>query len=154
MKNMLIESLTEALETTAFMLPLPPEEPLPAPAKGILVQIDFNGPVHGTIQLYAGSELAGMVAANVMGLEPDDQDAQTKSTDAVKELVNIIAGILLTKLACSPADIFNLTVPRADEQPDSQSWEQYIMQDDVTVLEVDGFPLAIRLLTTTSADLS
>jgi chemotaxis protein CheY-P-specific phosphatase CheC len=153
MKNMLIESLTEAMETTAFMIPMPPEEQLPGPSQGVLVSIDFNGPVNGTIELYVGSEFARMMAANVIGLEPDDHEAQNKSIDAVKELVNITAGVLLVKLTHSPADMFNLTIPRAREQLDSQSWEQYITQDNVTVLEVDGFPLATRLLIITSADL-
>ncbi len=147
--DMLIESLSEALETTAFMMPLPPEEELPAPSQGVLVRIKFNGPVSGTVELWAGSEFAQMMAANMMGLEPDDEETQSKSTDAVKELVNIIGGVLLTKLADSPADMFNLTVPQAEEDLNSESWEQYVAQDDVTVLDVDGFPVAVRLLITT-----
>lgn len=152
-KNVLIDSLTEVLETTAFMMAIPPEEQLPTPEKVVLVSIDFTGPVNGTIELCAGSEFAQMLAANVMGLEPDDQEALEKSTDAIKELVNITAGVLLTKLTNSPANIFNLTVPTAQEEPDPNFWQQYITQNEVTVLDVDGFPVAIGLLITTSAAL-
>jgi chemotaxis protein CheY-P-specific phosphatase CheC len=144
--DMLIESLTEALETTAFMMPLPPEDELPTPTQGVLVRIDFNGPVNGTIELWAGMEFAQMMAANIMGLEPDDPEAQSKGIDAVKEIVNIIGGVLLAKLTDSPADMFNLTVPQSQEDLNSESWEQYLAQDDVTVLDVDGFPVATRLL--------
>lgn len=146
--DILIEALTEALETTAFMIPLPPEEDLPSPAQGVLVRIDFSGPFSGTIELWAGSKFAQMMAANVMGLEPEDEEAQSKGIDALKELVNITGGVLLTKLIDSPAEVFNLTVPQAQEQLDSELWEEYVAQDDVIVLDVDGFPVAIRLLTT------
>ena len=148
LKNVLIESLSEALETTAFMMPLPPEEKLPDPAQGVLVRIDFSGPVSGTVELWAGNEFAQMMTANMMGIEPDDEESQSKSLDAVKELVNIIGGVLMTKIAESPADMFNLTVPRAEEQLDTESWKTYVAQDDVTVLDVDGFPVATRLLIT------
>lgn len=148
MKNVLIEALTEALETTAFMMPLPLEDELPSPTQGVLVKIDFVGPVSGSIELWAGSEFAQMLAANVLGIEPDDAEAQEKGIDTVKEMVNIIGGVMLTKLAGSPADVFNLTVPQAQEQLDAESWEDYVAQDDVTVLDVDGFPVATRLLMT------
>ena len=82
--DVLIEALNEALETTAFMMALPPEEELPTPSRGVLVCIDFNGPVSGTVELWAPSEFAQMMTANVMGLEPDDEEAQSKSMDAVK----------------------------------------------------------------------
>ena len=75
-------------------------------------------------------------------------DPQSKGIDAVKEMVNIIGGVLLTKLTDSPADMFTLTVPRAQEHLNSESWEEYVAQDDVTVLDVDGFPVATRLLIT------
>ncbi|MCD6392549.1 MAG: chemotaxis protein CheX [Planctomycetes bacterium] len=151
--DLLIEALTEALETTAFMMALPPEEEMPSPTQGVLVRIDFNGPVSGTVELWTGSEFSQMIAANIMGIEPDDEEAQTKSIDAVKELVNIIGGVLLTKLTDSPSDMFNLTVPRAQEHLNSEAWEEYIAQDDVTVLDVEGFPVATRLLITASANL-
>ena len=146
MNNVLIESLTEALETIAFMMALPPEDELPTPTKGVLVRIDFAGPESGTVELWADNEFAQMMTANMMGLEPDDEEAQNKSLDAVKELANITAGILLTKLTDSPADMFNLTVPQAQEQLDSLAWETFVNQNDVTVLDVDGFPVATRLL--------
>ena len=148
MHDVLIESLTEALETTAFMMALPPEEDLPSPAQGSLVCIDFFGPTCDTVELWAPIDFAQMMTANVMGLEPDDEESQSKSMDAVKELVNIIGGVLLAKLTRSPADMFNLTVPRAEEQFDSGAWEEYVAQDDVIVMDVDGFPVATRLLIT------
>ncbi len=143
--NALIESLTEALETTAFMTATAPEEELPSPARGILVRIDYTGPICGTIELWSSNVFAQMLTANMMGLEPDEEEVQNKSVDAVKELVNIVGGVLLTKLIDSPADMFNLTVPRADEQLDSESWGKYVAQDDVAILDVDGFPVAVRL---------
>ena len=146
MKHLLIEALTEALETAAFMMPLPPEEDLPSPSQGVLVCIDFTGSANGKIELWASNEFAQMMAANIMGIEPEDEEAKSKSIDALKQLAHITAGVLLKELTDSSADIFNLTVPKAQEQSDSGLWEEYVSQDDVFVLDVDGFPLAARLL--------
>ena len=60
--EVLVESLTEALETIAFMMALPPEEELPEPEQGMLVTIEFNGPISGAIELWTGTELAQMLA--------------------------------------------------------------------------------------------
>jgi CheY-specific phosphatase CheX len=144
--DLLIEALTEALETTAFMTALPPEEELPSPSKGVLVTIDFCGPISGTIELCSGNEFFREMTSNIMGLEPDDNVALSESLDAAKELVNIIGGLLLMKLTDSPADMFNLTIPRTKENINSQSWGEYVAQDDVTVMDVGGFAVATRLL--------
>ncbi|MBN1435481.1 MAG: chemotaxis protein CheX [Sedimentisphaerales bacterium] len=149
-EDVLVESLTEALETTAFMMAMlpDPQEELVTPSRGVLVHVEFSGPVSGTVELWAGDEFSQMMAANVMGLDPDDDAVKNNGVDAVKEMVNIISGVLLAKLADSPADVFNLTVPEAQQQPDAAAWQAYVAQDNVIVLDVDGFAVAARLITT------
>ena len=141
----LTESVCEALETMAFMIVEPLEEDLPAPTDGVKAEMDFTGSHAGTVELMAGIELIEAMAANFMGIEPDDPEAQDKCTDAFKELLNVICGILLPKLANSPGDIFDITVPEAKQFKDPQEWESFTNQPDVTVMECDGFPLAFKV---------
>ncbi|MCH9022166.1 MAG: chemotaxis protein CheX [Planctomycetes bacterium] len=141
----LTESVCEALETMAFMIVEPPEEDLPTPTEGVKAKMDFMGPHGGTVELMAGFELIETMAANFMGIEPGDPEAQDKRVDAFKELLNVICGILLPKLASSPGDIFDITVPQAQLFTAPQEWETFTKQSGVTVMECDGFPLAFKV---------
>jgi len=144
-ENILIESLAEALETMAFMIAMPPEEELPAPAQSTLAWMDFQGPVCGRAELLAGGEMMQMAAANIMGLEPDDSQIVEKSIDAFKELLNTTCGVLLPRLANSAQDVFDVTVPQSQNFTSVEQWREYVQQENVTVLDVDGYPVAVRL---------
>ena len=141
----LVESVSEALETMAFMIVEPPEGKLPTPAEGVKVDMDFMGPHGGTVELMAGFELIGTMAANFMGIEPDDPETQDKRIDAFKELLNVVCGLLLPKLASSSGDIFDITVPQAQPFTNPQEWETFTNQSGVTVMECDGSALAFRM---------
>ena len=143
--NILVESLSEALETMAFMMVMPPEEELPAPEQSIRVDMNFTGPVRGKVELMAGLDFTWNMAANVMGLDPDDEEAKSKGTDAFKELVNTVCGVLLPKLASSPKDIFDVSIPKAQNFETTDDWNNFIAQSDVRVLDVDCQPVAVRL---------
>ena len=49
------------------------EDEFDSPPESVLVHMDFTGPICGRAELLASSELIQMVAANVMGIEPDDR---------------------------------------------------------------------------------
>ncbi len=144
-ENLLQESLSEALETMAFMMAMPPEDELPVPEQGTMVWMDFSGRVSGRVELLAGTEFIEMAAANIMGADPDDELVQSKGVDAFKEILNTTCGVLLPKLADSPKDIFDVTVPESEDFSDPQQWTDYIGQEGVVVLDVDGFFLALRM---------
>jgi len=144
-ENIMQESLSEALETMAFMMAMPIEDDLPVPEQGTMVWMDFAGRVSGRVELLAGAEFIEMAAANIMGADPDDDLVQSKGVDAFKEILNTTCGVLLPKLADSPSDVFDVTVPESEDFSDSQRWTDYIDQNGVAVLDVDGFPLALRM---------
>lgn len=143
----LTESLSEALETMAFMMVMEPEDELPTPDQSVHVKMSFTGPVSGELELLAAVEFTQEIAASLMGIEPDDPEAQSKGADAFKELLNTICGVLLPRLATSPADQFDVTVP-AGEDYDLSQWHSFLEQPGVMLLEVDGNPLAARLTIT------
>ena len=147
-ENLLQESLSEALETMAFMMAMPMEDELSVPEQGTMVWMDFSGRVSGRVELLAGTEFIEMAAANIMGADPDDELVQSKGVDAFKEILNTTCGVLLPKLAESPKDIFDVTFPESEDFSDPQKWTDYINQDGVVVLDVDGFFLALRMTVT------
>ncbi len=147
-ENLIVESLSETLETMAFMTAMPPEEEAPKPTQSVLVDIEFNGPTSGKVELLGGTDFLKTLTANVMGIDEDDEEAQSKSIDAFKELVNTTCGVLLPRLASSPADMFDVTVPQAHEFDNTQGWDNFVAQENVTILDVDDYPVAVRLSTT------
>ena len=147
--NTLMEALSEALETMTFMMAMPPEDELPVPEESVLVRMDFTGRISGRVELLAGPELIQMAAANVLGMDPDDQQVRDKAVDSFKEILNTTCGLLLPKLAQSPAEVFNVTAPSSENFSTPQMWTEYVDQPDVTLVDVDCQPLAFRLIINT-----
>ena len=143
MADMLVESLNEALETTMFMMALPAAEELPSPDESVLVTMGFSGSVNGRVQLLAGRELLGFMAANALGVDPDDPEADSKRIDGFKELLNIICGLLLPRLTDMSANVCDLTIPDAMEFTSPQQWNDAIAQYEMSVWDVEGQPFAI-----------
>jgi len=144
-ENILPEAISEALETMAFMTVMPIEEEMPYPSENIEATMSFSGPVSGEVKILAGVEFAHMIAANVLGVDFDDPEAQSKSTDAFKEMLNTVCGVLLPKLARSSADVFDVTLPEAQEISGQEKWEEFLATSGATVLNIDENLVAVRL---------
>ena len=144
-ENILAESVTETLETMAFMMALPPDEDLATPPESVLVEMKFTGPVSGTAQLVAGWDFLQAMTANVMGLDWDSTEAEQKGINVFKELLNTICGVFLPKLATSQVDTFDVTVPESMVFQSEQDWSEFVARPDVTVWDVEGYAFAGRL---------
>ena len=144
--DILAESFSRTIETMAFMMALPPEDVLESPDEAVLVSMDFTGPLCGHIELAAGIDVVISAAANIMGLEPDDPLAREKGVDAFKEILNTTCGILLPRLASSPDDIFDVTIPQAQMIESKHRWNNYVDQPDVIMLDIEYHPVAARMV--------
>jgi chemotaxis protein CheY-P-specific phosphatase CheC len=145
-EDLLMESLSEALETMAFMSPMPPEEPMPAPSESILVTIRFNGPQEGIIELLAGKDFATALAANVMGEDSNDPEVSERGIDAMKELLNTTCGVIVPKLVDSPKDVYNISVPQSQLFSSPEQWDEYIAQPGATIYDVDSNPVVVKIV--------
>jgi len=143
--EMLLEAVGEAVETMAFMCAMPAEEELPRPGSGVKVTMRFTGRVNGQAELAAGKDFVELLAANVMGVDSGDPEAQAKGTDAFKELLNTTCGLLLPKLAATPADVFDVTIPEATAIDSPEQWDALTSEEGMARWSVDGFALAARL---------
>jgi CheY-specific phosphatase CheX len=141
--NILTESLAQALETMAFLAIIPLEEDIAAPEKTILAEISFTGPKNGTIQILTGLDLCGILAENIGALtEVNDENCY----DALKELSNVTCGLLLPVLACTKADVFDITIPTIKNGDDSPKWSEFVEQPNSCILNIEGYLLAIKLI--------
>jgi CheY-specific phosphatase CheX len=143
-KNLLIESLEQALETMAFLTIGPPEEDMSTPGDPVLAEISFTGPKSGTIQILAGLDFCRILAENIGALTEEVNDETCY--DALKELSNVISGLLLPQMADSKAEVFDITIPIIKKGSDLPIWNEYAAQPDVSILNVEGNLIAARLI--------
>jgi hypothetical protein len=141
------QALSEALETMAFITPLPPEDPSAAPAApAVLTRIEFRGPIAaGALELICPDPFGAMLAANLLGVEPNDPDARGKTADAIRELLNVACGTLLRNSGATAAGFVEMTVPT--QRPfDPAGWDAFAKSETAVVTDADGHTIAVRLV--------
>ena len=142
--NILIESLSHALETMAFLTVIQAEEKPEPQDESIFVQIDFNGSVSGSLRIFTGKNLACVLAENMSG-QPVDNEAF--AIDALKEFANVTCGLLLPMLTSSDDDsTFDCTLPEATTYNHADHWQNFVDHADAVILDVEDMPMIARLV--------
>lgn len=104
----------------AFMLVLPEEgQPLgeTSPPWGYAGHVDFTGPFDGQLCCVITADLLDPLAANMLGIDLDeDLPEGVQKEDALKELLNVIAGNLLPAIA-GDEEVFHIAGPVLLDQP-------------------------------------
>ena len=136
-------ALSVALETMAFLTILPIDEDLLAPEETILAEMSFTGPKSGTVQILAGLDFAGILAENIGAL---DEVKDENAFDALKELANVVCGLVLPMVASSQTDVFDVTVPAIKSGDDAPKWNQFVDDRKSCISNIEGFLVATRLI--------
>lgn len=139
-----LEVFCQVLESLAFMFADPADrQDLPAAGEPLLeASIGFRGPWSGSLTLLAPQSLAGELAANVLGVDADDESAAEQGRDALGELMNVTLGRLLTAVA-GEAPVFDLTPPTVTDAADER-WPQFVASESAVAVLVDGRPVLLR----------
>ncbi len=137
------QALSTALETMAFLTILPIDEDILAPEEAIFAEMSFTGPKSGTVQILAGLDFAKILAENIGALE---QVKDENAFDALKELANVICGLVLPVVASSQADVFDVAVPAIKSGDEAPSWDQFVDDRASCVSNIEGFLVAARLI--------
>ncbi len=140
--EILYDVAADVLEQFAFMFLAPVESGL-APLRGRMflhAGIKFSGPFSGWLSLSAAPSFCSLLAANVLGMEPDELTPE-HAEDALKELVNVICGELLVALA-GKAAIFDLSVPELKRISTADCQAAAALPESLAVM-VDEEPLII-----------
>ncbi len=143
-RELLSEVFCDVLEKFAFMFGEPtPKEDLPREAtEYIEVRMDFVGPTQGSLVLVVPAEMCEEIAANVLGMEPEDDLVRKQALDALKEVLNVTCGHVLTSIA-GEEPVFDLTIPVVAEI-DATAWEEFLNDPETLSFIVDDNPTALR----------
>lgn len=137
--------LADVLEKQAFMFAEPAEgEELETP-DGVSFQaaMSFSGPYTGKIVLAAPIEMCREIAANVLGIEPDEEISESSARDSLKEVLNVLCGNLLTELAGSEPE-FDISIPSTGEV-DPGNWSELSADPACVHYMVDEYPTLVIL---------
>jgi len=144
-KGLLEEKTIGALQTMAFFCTDPTDSGALSPEDAVLISMGFTGTSSGTVELVAGKYFGQRLASNALGCGPTDEEALTQADDSIRELVNVVVGMMMPRLAIEPGELFALTLPstRAFEEGE---WESFIAGPGVAILDAEGDTLALRII--------
>lgn len=133
----------DVIERLAFMFgERCDKEELPIGNSNACTTMKFTGPWEGKLDLVLPATLSTQIASNVLGTEPDDKDMDRYRDDAVKEVLNVTCGHLLSELA-GDEPIFDLSVP-AVTSIDAHAWESMRDDPDSVALLIEDEPVLVR----------
>lgn len=135
--------LVPVLETFAFVSPEPLENEAPPRPEGDMMcaTITFSGAVGGTMNIYASQNLCVELAANILGIDPTDEDAYLKGADTLGEISNIAAGHVATLIEPSrQTDLYPPVVSRIGYS----EWDR-MRESGARVYLVEDEPILVTL---------
>ncbi len=107
----------------------------------VIANISFKGPHAGQVRIAAPLAMCVELSSNMLGLDGDDPAAQTGAEDALKELLNVTCGRLLTAIH-GEEPVFDLAPPMVHEPPPDEL-RQFCDQPDTLEFLADDYPVWI-----------
>lgn len=137
-------SLCDILENFAFMFAEAPDDNKAPEGPCLAVRMSFAGPLRGTALLAVPATLAAELAANVLGVEPEEQQNPLMAMDALKELLNVATGNFVTALA-GEEPVFDLSIPEPVAF-NQDAWNALSETPGAIVLLVEDQPILLSVL--------
>jgi hypothetical protein len=136
------QALSDALETMAFITPLPPEDASPPAGPMMLSRIEYRGAANGALELACPQAFGAMLVANLLGCPADGPDANERAADALRELINVTCGTILRSSDAIALGVVEMGVP-TQAAFDLADWDAFIAARAI-VIDADGHKLALR----------
>jgi CheY-specific phosphatase CheX len=130
----------EIFEKLAFMFSYPEEGfeaeiDSPAAAPPVVTEVFFKGPFSGRLVMSLSPRLLPELAGNMLGADDNEATTPDQQYDALKELINVICGNLLPKIAGKQA-IFNVNTPKIiDPEGIAPTAEEILLGDTGLLVE-------------------
>jgi CheY-specific phosphatase CheX len=141
---LLSQTTSRILEEAAFFFAQPASAPAPWPANVLEARISFAGARRGVMRLTTTEPFALEVAANLLGIEDDDDEAVLQQKPALGELLNIVCGAFVADWF-GTAEICQLGLPevRLTSRASSAAseWSVSLLVDDQYRVDVDVLEL-------------
>jgi hypothetical protein len=90
----LAQTACEILEDAAFIFATPADSKAPDDGPFVIARLPILGDAPAALVLATPLSVGAEIAANLLGLEPGDPEAESKTADAVGEILNMMAGEL------------------------------------------------------------
>jgi len=135
----------DVLEKLAFMFgDAVPKDEIPEPSSDCTeAYMTFKGPRSGTLGIVVPTDVCSEIAANVLGMDIDDEIVIGHAEDALKEVLNVICGNLLTALE-GDNPIFDLAVPLI-KNISVPEWNSILESADSIAFILDESPVLMYL---------
>ena len=137
----LLASFTEVLERFVMMAGMPAGIDLPDidPDHADLLQASmvFRGAVAGALTIAAPYQLCLEMAANAIGVEPDDELCAEKAADMLGEVLNMTCGCLIHELEPNLPTQLN---PPVVLGMDVAEWDRLAALGATTLIDIEGHP--------------
>ena len=108
------------------------------------VSMNFMGPTNGRLEIVAGLELCLIIAANMLGVEPDEEGAASHAVDALKEALNVVCGRFLTE-AYGEEAVFNLSAPESGSIDELSKLHEDAVSESMLFFEAEGHCMVVKL---------
>lgn len=142
-REILFEVVRDILEKLAYMFGEPAEDgAVETPVDGYLGSIKFVGHRDGELCIAAPHDMCLELAANMLGTEMDDPNAEEDAGDALKELLNVSCGNILTALY-GTHPTFELGVPEA-RRTHPEAWEKLAAHPESIRFMIDDYPAFVN----------
>ena len=99
LKDVLVDSAKEVFETMVFMT-LAESDPAEAGLSDVtlLGSITFKGDMEGCLGVCCDEVCARTIAANMLGMDPDEGIAEEDVSDAMGEIANMVMGAIKSRI--------------------------------------------------------
>ena len=142
--QLIAQVFCEVMEKLAFMFgePVDKQETASPEAEYVQTKMTYTGQTSGMLTLTVPASMCPHIAANVLGTDPHDDEAMARSLDALKEVLNVTCGHVLTALA-GEMPVFDLSVPQTSSL-DASQWTGLLERPDTVALSVDDNPVLLQ----------
>jgi chemotaxis protein CheY-P-specific phosphatase CheC len=145
-KEIVEEVFCDVIGKLAFMFgEVTPKEDLPRKGSTTYVRtsMSFSGGLAGDLALAVPEEACPEIAANALGMEPDNDRVMERGLDALKEVLNVACGRILTALAGEEA-MFDMSIPVISKL-DATAWSALVDDPDSFGFLADDHPVLLTL---------
>ncbi|GBC60040.1 hypothetical protein DENIS_0982 [Desulfonema ishimotonii] len=128
----------EVLGKLAFIFSFPEHERAPMnTADAVAASVSFKGPFDGNLTMFISGAVLPELTGNMLGVD-DASTTEAQQFDALRELINVICGNLLPRIA-GKRSVFNVSSPRIISRkpgsPESYDEESLISMARLTLEE-------------------
>ena len=108
-----------------------------------LASMSFTGDVKGMLSVAVPTEMTAEIAANILGLDPEDVQPDEMMNDALAEMLNVVCGHVIMALVGTGAN-FKLDSPLTCPV-DEMTYNAMLDSDDFVGLMLDDSPVFLGL---------